>query len=229
MVSPPTQFISSNPLNETTERHGDFSHLTVVLLLAAGLSVRMGQSKMLLPWSSGTLLDALVMRVLQETPHPLVVVCRPDLPLAIHNSRLHFVLNNSPERGISHSIQLAVSFMQAKWPGASAAILLGDEPFVLGTDIRRVIGDFDRRSANCHVVRPRYNQIPGHPVIFDCEALRWTGQLRGDRGFGALWAQHASAVCYVDYGVSGRPNPAKDIDTPEDYRTACRLAAEMER
>ena len=228
MVFSTTQFMASESLNEKN-RENDFSQLVVILLLASGLSTRLGRAKMLLPWTSGTIFDTVVNRLLHETVQPLVVVCHPELPLTIHDNRVNYVLNNRPEHGISHSIQLAVSFLKANWPKAAAAILLGDEPFVLGGDIRNVMSDFDNRPSNCHFLRPRYNQIPGHPVMLDQKALSWAEQLSGDRGFGALWAQHTQEACYVDYSVRDRPSPTTDIDTLTDYRAAYSSAVTMEK
>ncbi len=222
-----TQFMASKMPSEKG-RHDDFSDLVVMLILASGLSSRLGQPKMLLPWTSGTILDTLISRILQETVQPLVVVSHPDLPLTVRDSRVNYVLNDSPHSGISHSIRLAVAFVQQKWPKASVAVLLGDEPFVLGQDIHNMMFLFQQRPISCHCLRPRYNQIPGHPVMFDQEALSWTEELTGDRGFGALWAQHANAACCVDLNVRDRPNPAIDIDTPTDYRMAYNLAVKME-
>ncbi len=201
----------------------------VAVLLAAGLSTRMGKPKMLLPWLSTTLLNTMIERIVRESLLSLLVVHNPGLIIEDDRDGVSFLCNKNPDRGLSHSIRLAIERVCVQWPEASVAILLGDQPFVTSDDIRSTLTAFKNRSKDCHALRPRYSGLPGHPVILDREALSWAEQLEGDRGFGYLWRQCGEQVGYIDYSVRGRPNPAIDIDTPEDYGRALRLVSSQSK
>ncbi|POB09518.1 molybdenum cofactor cytidylyltransferase [Sulfobacillus sp. hq2] len=190
----------------------------VAVLLAAGLSSRMGRPKYLLPWGRRTVLGHIV-ETIQAVGMPVVVVHHQVLPKELG---VDYVFNPAPERGLSGSLRLGLERVAYRWPGAAAAVFLADQPFITADDIDFVLEGFLCREKTCHAVRPYYNGQVGHPVLLDAEAMGWTRDAQGDAGLGPVLASLAPE-CRLLRTIEGRPNPAIDIDTPEDYRLAFKL------
>jgi molybdenum cofactor cytidylyltransferase len=89
-------------------------------------------------------------------------------------------------------------------------IALGDEPRVDRGLVMRVMQLWHETRAP--IVVPRYNDEPGHPVLFDEATYEALLTLEGDRGAKGLIERYGEKVLSVD--VAG-PRPV-DIDTPKD-------------
>jgi molybdenum cofactor cytidylyltransferase len=91
-------------------------------------------------------------------------------------------------------------------------VLLGDQPEVRPEAIRAALAAW--AATGGPIVRSRYAEGHGHPVVVGRSTWRELRGERGDRGARRLIAAHPDWVVPVD--VPGeRPG---DVDTPEDYR-----------
>ncbi len=210
-------------MRQEAVKHTEKASPVVALLLASGLSSRMGRVKFLLPWKDGTILSHTIQNIREGLGMPLFLVHHGDVPLY---PEVVLVDNAFPERGMAFSLQCGLDAVRRQCAHSSVAIFLSDQPFVCATDIVKVVDAFRRRPPDCHAVRPWYNATPGHPVILDEEGISWAFQLQGDQGMRGLLARDGS-VGHVGVDVIGRPNPAIDIDTPEEYRQALAMAKEF--
>lgn len=126
------------------------------VVLAAGRASRMGGEKLSRPFRSGTILDAVLDAC---AAYPTVVVVSPAVAQAVARRSLTVIVNEEPERGMSHSLQLANRVVPAEH---AIAVLLGDKPLVNAELVSRVVeslGDAD-------VAFPEREGVPGHPVVF---------------------------------------------------------------
>jgi len=130
----------------------------VCAILAAGRSNRMGAQKLLLPLGAATLLER---ALAAAAPWPAVAVVASALaPLVAARAGLTVVVNDQPERGMTHSLALADAALGDR--DAALAVLLADTPFVDAPLVHRLLaarGDAD-------VVYPTRGGVGGHPVIF---------------------------------------------------------------
>lgn len=196
----------------------------IAIVLAAGLSRRMGRSKLDLPWGDTTLLGHVVDLIQSDLGWPLVVVRGPvaeDIPGA------EMVHNPQPERGLANSLKLGVkAAMNLAGENPAIAVFLADQPFVTAEDAIALWRALQAEDG-CGAVRPRYQGEAGHPVILWAERiLDGLADLQGDQGLGA-WLRAQPDVIEIEMLVNGRPSPAWDLDRPEDYRAA-RLAGSQE-
>ena len=76
-------------------------------------------------------------------------------------------------------------------------------------DLRRLVGAWRRQPD--YLVAAQYGTTTGAPAIFPRWSFRELGELRGDRGSGALLQRHADRVVRVPIAAA-----ALDVDTPED-------------
>lgn len=207
------------------------------IVLAAGTSSRMeGRSKLLLSWEDGVVVQGPVRAALEAGLDPVVVVTghrgeevRRELeerfgpagpgppPEGGAAGRLRFVRNPRFARGQSTSLARGARAVRTVTDAAAAAVLLGDEPRVGADAVRRTVEAWRRRASaggRPPVVRARYRDRPGHPVVFPRDAFAGLESLEGDRGARAWLERNADRVEEVRLGEDA---PA-DVDTVEDYR-----------
>ena len=186
--------------------------MIAAILLAAGLSRRMGQPKLLLPLGGRPVLRYAAERLLAASLSPVIVVTGPEQTAtasALAGLDVELVGNPSPEAGQATSVRAGIAALP---PGTEAALIaLGDQPFLAAEVIPRLI-DALRQSGRA-IAAPRYRDGPGNPVLFGAAVFPELLALGGDRGARSVVDRDPGRVALVDID---RLMP-QDIDTPEDY------------
>jgi molybdenum cofactor cytidylyltransferase len=187
------------------------------IILAAGASSRMGQTKALLPIQPGrTLLGRVLMTLNDAGIEPLVVVSRARLDVgeAWHDPRAADVvqaINHDPGRGQLSSLVCGLDALSTVAP--AILMTLVDVPLPRVETIRVLLSAWSRTSAP--LVRPVYAGRHGHPAIFGAlllERLRTADFAEGAKPIIRAFADRAVDVAVDDPGVLA------DVDTPDDYR-----------
>jgi len=182
------------------------------IVLAAGLSRRMGRAKLLLPLAGRPVIRLSVERVLASGVAPVLVVTGVEhaaLAEAVAGLPVELVGNPHPESGQSSSIRAGVAAL----PRAAEAVLiaLGDQPYLPAPVIPALLGERERTRRS--IVAPRYRDGRGNPVLFGRELFGELLEITGDRGARAVVERDERRVALVDFDF---PMPG-DLDTPEDY------------
>jgi molybdenum cofactor cytidylyltransferase len=191
------------------------------VVLAAGLSTRMGRAKATLSLPGGdTFLSRIVRTFCDAGIDDVVVVVGHDAQSVIQTGVRHvsdngltprFVVNPDYARGQLSSILAGLGTVER--PGVTAMLLtLVDVPLVSASTVRQVIDHY--RSTHAPIVRPTSGGRHGHPVLIDravFQALR-----RADPGQGAKPVIRAYATAQGDLEI-GDEGAFNDVDTPEDY------------
>lgn len=182
------------------------------VLLAAGLSRRMGRAKLLMPLEGRPVVRHAADRLVQGGIAPVVVVVGPDAPgvrAALTGLPVTFAVNPDPAAGQASSL---IAGIRALPPEADAALVaLGDQPFVPADVIRGLIEAFARGGAA--IAAPRYREGLGNPVLFSASVFPELLALQGDRGARAVVERDPARVALVDFDL---PMP-QDVDTQADY------------
>jgi len=182
------------------------------IVLAAGLSRRMGRAKLLLPLEGRPVIRITVERVLASGIPRVVVVTGPEprpLEEALTGITVTFAINPSPESGQASSIKFGMKALPRETE--AALIVLGDQPFLPAAVIPSLLAA--RRSAATPIVAPRYRDGRGNPVLFGSGMFPELLELSGDQGARSIIERDPGRVTLVDFDV---PMP-EDVDTPEDY------------
>ena len=184
------------------------------ILLAAGMSTRMGQPKALLDWG-GEPLICYQIRQLQEAGVDEVVVVlgyrADDIHRKLHGLTYRSVLNPVYQLGRAGSLRAGA---KAVSPEASAIVLLNvDQPRPADL-IRSVI---EGHTSADSATRPVHGDRHGHPVVvagrLRNELLAATEDERGLRG---VMEAHVNEI--VD--VPSDERCLLDLNTPDDYEAA---------
>lgn len=202
--------------------HGEFNF--GVAILAAGLSTRMGQPKLLLPWGDTSVLGHLLKVWQSLNAGQLAVVCAARAT-GIHGEldRLGFaassrILNPSPETGMFGSIQCA-----ARWAGwqrslSHVALVLGDQPHLQ----RRTLGLLLEFSAAhpTKVCQPLRNGHRRHPVVLPRRSFADLSETSASnlREFLQSTPQRLAGMEVDDPGLD------LDLNSPADYERAKSVA-----
>lgn len=131
---------------------------TRAVILAAGRSLRMGgEPKLLMPYLGMPMIEYALHAAYEWNP---LVIASPAVASYLENRKhVAYVVNETPERGMSHSLKLADRMLPAH---AALLVLLGDKPQVTAELLRAV----ERAGLEADVAHPQRGEEPGHPVYF---------------------------------------------------------------
>jgi len=190
------------------------------ILLAAGLSQRMGTTnKLLLPYQDQTILTTTLQQLHQSIIDHIIVVT------GFEDTKIKRVLQTFPnlqvihnpeyQEGMTSSIQSGLEALQA--PETAIMIALGDMPLLRAADYNRLIQHFKRicEKEETPIVRPIYQKQIGHPVIFHEKYIEALKRQKGKQGCRAIIKAHPT-----DFRGMQTEHLAyvRDIDTPDDYQ-----------
>ena len=182
------------------------------IVLAAGLSLRMGRAKLLLDWGGRPVIRHTVEQVLAGGVDEVVVVLGREargIREALSGLPVLFVENPEPEAGQASSIACGVSVLGSAIN--AALIALGDQPALPPEVIPRLLETF--RKTGKAIVAPLYRGVQGNPVLFAGTVFPELRALTGDRGGRSVVEKDPSRVALVSFNL---PMPA-DLDTLEEY------------
>ncbi len=213
--------IPSRPLPRAETTAPQTAPRVAALLLAAGMSRRMGGPNKLLQDVGG---EAMVVRSLQairQAPVDDVVIVlghnAAEIRAAIDkaaggDARLRFVDNPAFAEGLSTSLQAGLSVL----PDRADAVLvcLGDMPAVSAAQIGRLIAAFNPVEQRAICV-PTFKGKRGNPILWARRFVPEMRKLAGDVGARHLIGENAETVCEVEMGDAA---VLTDLDTPEALR-----------
>ena len=213
--------IASRP-QPRDERPAEFPRLPRIaaIVLAAGLSSRMGSNKLLAEVGGKPLIHHAVEAALGSAAAPVVVVTgnsADQLRRALAPLAPRFVDNPDFSKGLSASLKCGLRSLPDDIDGA--VVLLGDMPGVTSALIDKLIASFDPSEDRAICVATRHGKR-GNPVLWARRFFPEMLTIEGDVGARQLIGQNAELVCEVEAGDDA---PLTDIDTPEAlsaYRAA---------
>lgn len=183
------------------------------IVLASGLSRRMGCNKLLLNFN-GIPMISHVLKLLKDFDfrEVLVVTGYSEIEQIARMFDYRSVLNDHPEIGQSHSVVLGVT---ASPDSGGWLFFNGDMPQLKAGTVRKILDTAEENKSESRekIVVPRYGGSPGQPVYFPSAFYGELTALTGDQGGRQVIRRHSSDVYYVDIEEAEQ---GMDIDTPED-------------
>ncbi len=188
-----------------------------VILLAAGLSRRMGCCKQLLPVGNMTVIDRCIGTLKAGGVEQIVTVVSPEgaeVAGVARRQGARIAVNEEPDGDMASSIRAGLSALPVDT--VSALVTLCDYPLVLPETVQALVAA--GRAAPEKIAVPTHDGRKGHPLLVPRSILDELvpGVILRDllrRDPDRLWP-----VAVDDPGV------LIDMDTPEAYFEVCRLA-----
>ncbi|MDB4944149.1 MAG: 4-diphosphocytidyl-2C-methyl-D-erythritol kinase [Labilithrix sp.] len=210
----------SRPAPRQAESPGVSSPRVAAIVLAAGLSRRMGgANKLLAPIDGVPIVARTVDALLASRAAPVLVVVGHEadrVRAALAGREVVFVPNAAYEEGLGASLRAGVEALTADVHGALVA--LGDMPWVKPAHVDALVAAFDPSGPHTICV-PVHDRKRGHPVLWSRRHFPEMKKLGGDVGARALLEQHAGAVLAVDVDDAA---VHLDVDTPSMLAAALR-------
>jgi CTP:molybdopterin cytidylyltransferase MocA len=182
-----------------------------ILVMAAGLSRRMGHDKLLLQLPNGETILENRIRIAASTRYP-VYVALPEQNFkrqsVVDINKATILQCQKSELGLGQSLAEASSKLPEGLDGV--LVLLGDMPEITSDDIATICDEYHPD----YIIRALGNNgNPGHPVLIPAVIAQKLVTLRGDTG-----AREILKTSRVKTVVIPNQNAFLDIDTEEDWK-----------
>lgn len=195
--------------------------MVAAIILAAGRSTRMGQSKPLLPYggvSGHTFLSRLIEIAENAGFSEILVVGRPGddgVRAEVTRGKATFIENPRAEQGQLSSLQTALSELEARHGPELEAVMVmpADAPLISRAAVDLLLTA--ARASSAQIFRATHAGKHGHPVIFKRATFPELHAADPNVGARAVVRADPSRVEDVDVGEAG---VTIDFDTPEEYR-----------
>ena len=186
------------------------------ILLAAGLSSRMGEPKQLLPFGESTIVETVVDSMLGAKFNEVIVVVghrASEIREQLGTRPVSTVFNPNYREGMLTSAQTGIRGLQES---DAFALMLVDQPFITSALIDRVVDAYVQTDKG--IALPSYNYKRGHPVVFH---QRYAGEILAlgtdSGGVRTLFKKYSDDIYYVTVDTD---RVLRDIDYREDYERA---------
>jgi molybdenum cofactor cytidylyltransferase len=185
------------------------------VILAAGLSSRMGQSKVLMPWAEGrTIIEQIVEQVSKSRLDHIAVVTghqAREVKAVLKPLEVNIVHNKAYKSGeMLSSIKAGLSAMPDHI--AAALVVLGDQPRLQPKVIYQVMHAYAEGRSD--LIVPSYQMRRGHPILIGRRYWPEILNLSADGSLRDLLRVHDTRIAYVEVDTD---SILRDVDTPQDY------------
>ena len=192
------------------------------IILAAGLSTRMGEPKQLLPFGNSTIIETVIDNLLGSKLSEVIVVVGHEAEKVrahIQHKRVKIAFNSAYQEGMLTSAQCGVRSISDS--ADAFAMTLVDLPLITPNLVNLVIDTYVQTGGGIAV--PSYNYRRGHPVIFNRRYATDLLALNEDSGgVRSLFKKYAEDIHYVTVDTD---RVLTDIDYRADYEEALRKSS----
>lgn len=192
-----------------------------VLILAAGVSERMGEPKLLLEFQGNTLIGRAVDLGKNINPGRAAIVLGAyfdEYASAIGGKEINIIRNTSWRDGMGTSIACGLKEIIKQWPDSvGILIMLADQPLMTTEHLNDLILNFS--SSGGIITATEYpGSKRGVPAIFPARCFEELRGLTKDKG-----ARDMLNSKEVEVKTVSNPDIVFDIDTQEDFKALRQL------
>ena len=184
------------------------------LLIAAGESKRMGESKQLLKWKNHTLIEHQIKNLLDTNQDVWVILgAHSELIIpVINNYPINIILYKNWEMGMGATIAHGIKKMIKKSPKINGVLIsLVDMPLISTLHLNKLIKVF-LKCKNKIVVSKSKEEYLSAPILFPSIYFNDLEQLKGDKGAKKIIKKNSNNLEIVNgYDL------LIDIDTKKEY------------
>ncbi|HEV2989693.1 MAG TPA: nucleotidyltransferase family protein, partial [Candidatus Angelobacter sp.] len=198
------------------------SHSRVsAIILAAGMSRRMGTPKQLLRLGDSTLLEHVIKNVRRSQADEIILVlgyAAETIQQQIALDGVRVAVNPTYQDGMGTSLKTGLLALD---PDCGAAlIVLADQPFVQANTLDQLIEYHHRHRPQ--ILIPMYKGFRGNPLLLDRSVFPELMGLTGDIGCRAIFGSHLEDIHKL---AVEDPGILLDIDNASDLDKLCKQDA----
>jgi molybdenum cofactor cytidylyltransferase len=185
------------------------------VVLAAGLSTRMGEPKVLLPWDKDkTIIEHIVAQLITARVDHITVVTGHQskaVKALLKPLDVQVVFNRSYKTGeMLSSLKTGLRTMPDHI--GAAFITLGDQPRLQPKVVYQLLSAY--AESNAPIVAPSYKMQRGHPLLIGRSVWAEILNLPRTASPREVINAHSEAIQYVNVDTD---SVLRDVDTPQDY------------
>lgn len=184
------------------------------VVLAAGLSSRMGEQKLLLSWQNRTVIETVVETLLSSNQLSISVVTGRDAEqIKKILSPYPVITSLNPDFANGNMVTSLLTGIRSFGTGIRAILMvLGDQPQMQVPTVQSMIEGFKHHPDSICI--PSFNMRRGHPWIIPVKFWPDLFNLRPDQTMRDFIRMNEKAIHYV---LVDTQTILADLDTPEDY------------
>ena len=186
----------------------------VAIVLAAGSSSRLGESKQLFLYKSKSLLRHSVEAALQSKCSSVIVVLGANFDAhaaELNDLDLDIVENETWQNGMGNTLKAGLNYLlNNKFEFDGILVMVCDQPMISRSHLDKLIKEFSKR--NNPIVASQYSNSAGVPAIFNRTMLSQLLEIPDNKGAKNV-IQSSSDAELVDF-----PGGEIDIDTIDDLK-----------
>jgi molybdenum cofactor cytidylyltransferase len=183
------------------------------IVLAAGMSRRMGGNKLLAELPGGQpMIARTVGNVLKTAAHPVIVVTGHEdekIRAALAGVKISFVHAPGYRDGMAESLRTGIAALSGEI--AAALIILGDMPLVDPASLDRLLAAFDPEEGR-EIIVPVFDGQRGNPVLWGKTFFPELLAITGDTGARNILLRHMESVAEIRMETDAT---LRDFDTPD--------------
>ncbi|KPK45896.1 MAG: hypothetical protein AMK74_02080 [Nitrospira bacterium SM23_35] len=184
------------------------------VVLAAGLSSRMGVQKLLLPFGGKTVISHIIDRLLASTVDEVHVVVGHQaerISAELSGWAVSIVNNQNYKSGMLSSVRCGLQNLPENC--RAVLVVLGDQPSITTKLIDKMLRSFAKTEKS--ILVPLHKGKRGHPILFSSHYRDEILTHYGDVGLRGLLHSYPDDVFELNVPTS---SVLFDMDYPEDYR-----------
>jgi molybdenum cofactor cytidylyltransferase len=186
------------------------------IVLAAGMSTRMGQNKLLLDFKDKPLIAHAVDTLLASEIDEVIVVLGNEADKVREKLRgkpVRLVENPDFREGLSSSVRAGVNAVSRQADGIM--VYLADQPLLEPADVNRILRAFTHaKEVSKSIIVPFFNGQRGNPVLLDSSYREAILGVIGDVGCKGVIKRYPDQVFVVEMESD---HVVRDVDTNEEY------------
>ncbi|GAB4526413.1 MAG: molybdenum cofactor cytidylyltransferase [Anaerolineae bacterium] len=184
------------------------------VVLAAGLSTRMGEPKMLLPWGNKTIIEHILDQLINARLEHITVVTghmAREIKDLVKPLGVDVVYNRGYKTGeMLSSLKAGLRALPDRL--AATLIVLGDQPRLQPKVLYQIMSTYAESSAE--ILIPSYEMRRGHPILINRRYWPEILNLPREGNLREVINAHSDQIQYVNVDTD---SVLRDVDTPEDY------------
>jgi molybdenum cofactor cytidylyltransferase len=186
-----------------------------IIILAAGSSSRLGQSKQMVEIDGVPLLLKSTLAALDANYSHVMVVLGSNADMhkkTIAHLRVEIITHDDWEKGMGSSLKTGLTHVLKSRPGTKAVVVMVcDQPLLTSVHLTSLRDVYKKTSAK--IVASRYKNITGVPALFDRILFPELLEITDTQGAKVIIERSGSSVNAIDWAEG-----QLDIDTPEDLK-----------
>ncbi len=192
--------------------------MIAAIVLAAGLSRRMGRPKLSLPWRDTTVIGQVVAVLSAAGVAEILVVtggARKEIETALRGTTARLVFN--PRYEASEMIDsLQVGLTQLSPSVEATLVALGDQPQIQQSVVQAVLQAYEQAETrpSSALIVPSFQMKRGHPWLVARTLWPELSQIRPPETLRDFLDRHTREIFYLPVSTD---TILRDLDTPEDY------------